>query len=44
MRPTEWAMEDKLDPNMFNHWANQLMEKREYEELKKGIYNSNKYK
>lgn len=37
MRPTEWAMEEKLDPHLFLYWKNNLMTNNEFQQLKKQV-------
>lgn len=37
MRPPEWAREDKIDPHLFVFWKNNLMTKKEFDELKKQV-------
>lgn len=44
MKPTEFAVEDNLDPHLFLYWKDELMEKKDYEALKKKVYNPNKHK
>jgi len=35
MRPTEWAQERGLDPDLFAWWDKETMNESEFEELKK---------
>jgi hypothetical protein len=34
MRPTEWALEEKIDPCLFMYWKNKLVTIKEFNELK----------
>jgi len=33
-RPTEWARQKGLDPHLFLHWENQVMNEDEFNKLK----------